>query len=312
MNIRAANSGDTDRIVDLLKQSLGESLIKKTAEVWNYKHLLNPFGPSIVLLAEEDGQLIGVRALMQWQWRRGDELLPAWRAVDTATHPKFQGRGVFKRLTLDALDIARSRNGQFVFNTPNDQSRPGYLKMGWQPMGKLRIALAPAWPIRWPGSKSKSLVSQAVDERGLQRLCNLHNDRLAASGQIFTPKSPEYLRWRYRDCPLQTYQIAVSDQFFVAATVRRRKWFGELRICEAISDDTKDARRQMRRVIKRWAAQHRCPIISAADRSLIPLSATGAFGPQFTLRPLADAIESGIARYRPQYWAYTLGDLELF
>ena len=56
----------------------------------------------------------------------------AVRAVDTITAPEARGRGVFTRFTLAILsnEITRDDDVSFVFNTPNDQSRPGYLKMG--------------------------------------------------------------------------------------------------------------------------------------------------------------------------------------
>ena len=63
----------------------------------------------------------------------------AVRAVDTATHPDFRGQGVFSALTLGALEELRSDGVAFVFNTPNERSRPGYLKMGWQPVGQVRV-----------------------------------------------------------------------------------------------------------------------------------------------------------------------------
>ena len=33
-----------------------------------------------------------------------------------------------------------------MFNTPNDQSRPGYLKMGWQLVGRLPVLARPRSP----------------------------------------------------------------------------------------------------------------------------------------------------------------------
>jgi GNAT superfamily N-acetyltransferase len=65
----------------------------------------------------------------------------AVRAVDTATHPDWQGRGIFSRLTLGALDDLRDDGVDCVFNTPNDKSRPGYLKMGWQQVGKVPVSV---------------------------------------------------------------------------------------------------------------------------------------------------------------------------
>ena len=66
----------------------------------------------------------------------GRSTLRAVRAVDTATHPDHQGRGLFTALTLHALEACRAEGVAFVFNTPNDVSRPGYLKMGWREVGR--------------------------------------------------------------------------------------------------------------------------------------------------------------------------------
>jgi GNAT superfamily N-acetyltransferase len=80
---------------------------------------------------------------MRWEFLDGDRVVRAVRAVDTATHPDYQGRGIFTRLTLHALDELATEGIEFVFNTPNDQSRPGYLKMGWQVVGQLPTAVRP-------------------------------------------------------------------------------------------------------------------------------------------------------------------------
>ena len=69
-------------------------------------------------------------------FRRGGSTLHAVRAVDTATHPDHQGRGLFTALTMHALEACRAEGVAFVFNTPNAQSRPGYLKMGWREVGR--------------------------------------------------------------------------------------------------------------------------------------------------------------------------------
>ena len=84
----------------------------------------------------------GFRTLMRWEFLDGERVVRAVRAVDTATHPDYQGRSIFTRLTLHALDELVAEGVEFVFNTPNEQSRPGYLKMGWQVVGQLPTAVA--------------------------------------------------------------------------------------------------------------------------------------------------------------------------
>ena len=102
------------------------------------------FGASPIWLAEIDGQIAGYRAFMRWELvDASGRLWRAVRAVDTATHPDFQRRGIFSRLTMHAVEEMRDEGGDIVFNTPNTQSRPGYLKMGWIDVGRLPVAIRP-------------------------------------------------------------------------------------------------------------------------------------------------------------------------
>src|SRR5680860_587937 len=131
MIIREAKEVDIPEIVKVLRASLGEQDLPLSEGIWNYKHVKNPFGRSLVLVAEENGVIAGVRAFMCWEWQCLNKSYATYRAVDTATHPNYQGQGIFKKLTLKAIELAKEQGVQFIFNTPNEQSRPGYLKMGW-------------------------------------------------------------------------------------------------------------------------------------------------------------------------------------
>ena len=63
--------------------------------------------------------------------------------MDTATHPDFQRRGIFSRLTEAAVEAARDDGVDLVFNTPNEKSGAGYLKMGWQEVGPIGVMVRP-------------------------------------------------------------------------------------------------------------------------------------------------------------------------
>ncbi|HMO12765.1 MAG TPA: GNAT family N-acetyltransferase [Pirellulaceae bacterium] len=310
LRVRPASELDIPQIVELLKRSLGESLIKKSAEVWRYKHIDNPFGPSIVLLAHAGARLVGVRALMRWCWQRGEQSAIAFRAVDTATDPAFQGRGIFKRLTMAALEIAREQGGQFVFNTPNKQSRPGYLKMGWKSQGKLRLAVAPAWGCRsW---STDQVIDRNPDPQHFAELCQIEERRLVQLGRWFTPKSLPYLQWRYRDCPLQNYLVLEKPQAYCAACIRQHGRVNELRLCDTLTDGSALARRQVLSAVRQWARQHGCNLVTAADRSVLKWSLLGRYGPELTIRNLQSEASVSDGDWAIPGWAYSLGDLELF
>jgi N-acetylglutamate synthase-like GNAT family acetyltransferase len=246
MKIRNATTHDIPAIVALLKQSLGESLMPKSERYWKWKHIENPFGTSPVLLCEEADQLIGIRAFMRWKWTDKNRVYSAVRAVDTATHPAHQGKGIFKKLTLALVEQCKKDDDQFVFNTPNAQSKPGYLKMGWITAGKLPIRLS----INSPFRIGKTLIRKSTEENilpgpeynvtnylthpGLSRLLN----QIKEEGEgLHTEYSVRYLDWRYRDVPVASYlafgEANANDlSGLVIARVKQTRLGRELRITD--------------------------------------------------------------------------------
>ena len=186
MKIRQATREDLPEMVSLLKRSLGESRIPKSEEAWNWKHVQNPFGESLVYLAFEGETLAGVRAFMQWKWHLANKEYRALRAVDTATHPEFRGRGIFRKLTEGLIEKATEEGFDFIFNTPNEKSMPGYLKMGWKKCYKIpvRVRFFPLFCGRF------SQPEQAYE------INDLHYD---------SAEKEAYFKWRYVDNPLVKY-----------------------------------------------------------------------------------------------------------
>ena len=309
MQIRQAAKTDIPGILNVLKASLGETSSKKTAEIWRYKHIENPFGESLVLVAEESGVIIGVRAFMRWQWKRGEKVYSAFRAVDTATHPAHQGKGIFKKLTLAALQIGKENKDHFVFNTPNSQSKPGYLKMGWQEVGKLHTYLVPMSPIFWNSNQIFDYPIRMLSDNA--KLLELWNKKLVNSNLVFTPKDLSYLEWRYINNPIQSYRVEAKEGFFIAAYVKNHKYFKELRVSELIFFDSQ-FKNDCADLIKKWSKEYGVSIISVnlnIHTNLFALGVKGNFGPFMTFKYLQ---KLEIDFLNINNWSYSLGDLELF
>lgn len=314
MKIREANSTDIPEIVRVLKASLGDEL--PVSEItWRYKHIDNPFGPSIVLVAEENNEIIGVRAFMRWKLKDGDNELSTYRAVDTATHPDHRGKGIFKKLTLQAVETAKEQEGHFIFNFPNDQSRPGYLKMGWQRSGKLKVAVKPAFNSFWKLSRDtgvhKTEYNSTADE--IDKLCANWNLKLKTAG-LNTPKSYEYLKWRFEQNPLQDYSVYAGPGFYISASVKKRKKVKELRITECIFKENRKTRKEIRKIIRKWSAEFGIQVISFPPDLFNPgfPFLKGSFGPVLTVRELNLREEEKKEYFDLNNWTYSLGDLELF
>ncbi len=311
MIIRKPISTDVNNIITLIQLSLGETKIKKSQKNWNYKHVDNPFGVSPVLLAEENDMLVGVRAFMCWKWQINDQVTSAYRAVDTSTHPDFQGRGIFNKLTLSALDLIGENGSCFVFNTPNDKSRPGYIKMGWKVVGKIKVSIVPTFIYLFLIIFFKK-DSNKISKSDLQKLCDNNIELLKTKNKYFTPKSFAYLKWRYENNPLQDYIIVSDSSYYVVMYVKKHKFLKELRIVECISDKDFKTRLVVRSMILKYAMKYFCWIITTADKNLFPLSFYGSFGPQLTIRPVACSTGFVQDISSIDNWNYELGDLELF
>lgn len=205
--IREANESDLDGILDTLRLALGETpVLKRTPELWAWKHELNPFGRSIVFVAEQDETIAGVRALMRWRLQTPEgHSIQCARPVDTATHPEFARRGIFRSLTMAALEVARAQHIDLIFNTPNDKSAPGYISMGWGHVswigvqGRLRLGRAVAPPSTGPPSIAvmapKMDRSHAIPE-------SMPGRELRGMGTV---RDADYIDWRFRRHPTASY-----------------------------------------------------------------------------------------------------------
>jgi predicted N-acetyltransferase YhbS len=312
MQIREATELDIPEILEVLKASLGETSSKKTEEVWRYKHVDNPFGKSLVLLAVDHDSIIGVRALMKWKWQLGNQVFSTLRAVDTATHPEHQGKGVFKKLTLRAIEITKEQGGDFIFNTPNTQSLPGYLKMGWVEVDKLKIQVKIANPLYWFDNKAdKSYrVNNSFLKDQLANLIAKYNTLKVEEDKLCTLKSPEYLLWRYENNPLQKYEVISDQDFYLAGYIKEHTYLKELRITEHICSN-ESGMLKINRAVKEFSEKFGAHIITSTGLNS-GLGSSGKLGPVLTMRNVN--LESRLNQELLQLnkWSYTLGDLELF
>jgi GNAT superfamily N-acetyltransferase len=71
-------------------------------------------------------------------------------SLNTATHPAFQGQGLFTRLAREAYDLGAGLGYDFVIGVANAQSTPGFLgRLGFQHVGRLEAGLLARTPRRF-------------------------------------------------------------------------------------------------------------------------------------------------------------------
>ena len=329
--IRPMRPDDTQAILSLLTTCLGQTVIPRTKEFWNWKHFQNPFGTSPGLVAESGNQMIGLRVFMQWIWKSDRSELRSARAVDTATHPDWRGKGIFSDLTTKLLEDCLKNELSFIYNTPNGSSLPGYLKMGWKVVGKLSIWFRPLRPFRMmrrallrnanqsnsnqdPNQSLTKILPEEVDDQILQ----IQDNRLQ------TKRSTDYLKWRYEHIPGIRYSVKHAQKKNASAMMiyreRFRNGMKELSISELFMSvgnaGISLARDVVEESLRESSADYAISLAAQKSAEQAALYHARFFpiprlGPVFTVREL-NMNDS----YPPisdwKNWRCSIGDLELF
>ena len=315
---RPATADDLPAIIELLAQSMGRADDARFDALFRWKHLENVFGPSPMWVACDRDRIVGLRVFMRWEFERAGRIVRCVRAVDTATHPDYQGRGIFKRLTLDALAPMETDGVEFVFNTPNSQSRPGYLKMGWHEVGRARACVRPlslGGAVRLARSRvpashwSEPLsggrpVADVIADPALGELLA----RRGREPEVFcTRVDVPFLAWRY-GTPLLDYRAVIAPggltQGVAFVRLRTRGRAREVVLAGLVTPSPAPPRGLVREVVGSLRGQ--ADYVLGVGR-LPGCVRVPTFGPVVTTRDVVTSAPREIGAF-----AFSLGDLELF
>jgi len=315
--VRAANDDDLPEILRLLRSSMGRADDARFETLFRWKHLDNAFGRSPMWVACDGGVIAGFRAFMRWEFDHDAQVKRAVRTVDTATHPDYQGRGIFTKLTLTGLEELATEGVDFVFNTPNDKSRPGYLKMGWHELGRPAAAIRPTRLVTVPALRgARTAASHWSEEIGVgvaaaeflrdrSEVAALLARAVAPSG-LRTRLDADVLNWRF-GVPLLAYRVLADDLADGAAfvRVRRRGSAREGVVALTLVPDRAGALARLLRRVRRALKRDADYLLGLG--SLPGFVPVRRLGPIVTARPVASAAPATIDDL-----ALALGDIELF
>lgn len=192
---------------------------------FRWKHRSNPWGPSLGWVAVEGREVVGVRLMLRWRLTSSGGPVDALRPCDTVTAPQARGKGVFSALVRHALDEG-GQHGELVFNTPNSQSMPGYLKIGfrrWATVGQ-RLVLILRRATTLSDSPSPPMPVEALK----------------------TDMSAQFIDWRYRSNPVFSYGvwgIAGDEPNGIVTRSRRSRGLSTMVVSELWGGDA--ARREL-------------------------------------------------------------------
>ena len=244
MEIRPASVDDRPAINALLRRALNVGDDPRYDRFLEWKHRANPFGSSYEWVATIDDVVVGYRSFLRWELIVDGAVRSAVRAVDTATDPEHHGKGVFRALTEQGVEHLAADGVAWVFNTPNDASRPGYLKMGWSVVGRLPVAVMARSPLtlrhvrraRQPAARwSEPCAAFEPAVEAIERIVGDGDCAVTAPADRWaTNRTPAFLRWRYGLDDLHYRGFCPDDTSVVVFRVRRRGPLREALIADVI------------------------------------------------------------------------------
>jgi predicted N-acetyltransferase YhbS len=138
VNIREATIDDQAEVFDLLRQLMTSategSPINQPSAVETFRQVIEE-GKGTVLVAEEDGQMLGLVTLSYPVAIRCGGIYSC--IEEFIVTEQARGKGVGSRLLEAAIDKAIEKGSyELQVNRPSELGYPVYLRQGWKDLGK--------------------------------------------------------------------------------------------------------------------------------------------------------------------------------
>jgi GNAT superfamily N-acetyltransferase len=233
IDIRFYREGDSNAVADIITAVYGSDAVPP--KVWQWRHFGWDPQRSATLVAEADGQIVGLRPMELYDFVFRGKQIVGGVFSGVMVHPDYRRRGVFTALVARSENVAWERGAWFVTTMPNHSSYRGFIKRGYvdpgcrlllvcplHPMALLARHLRAIEPIVKPmASMEASLVS------GMARLLSRNgntpsacrfgeeHDRLAEAhavryGGLVLLRKAHWLRWRFAESPWRKYKVLES------------------------------------------------------------------------------------------------------
>jgi predicted N-acetyltransferase YhbS len=101
---------------------------KLSEEFLEWLYAKNPVGKALGINAWSGNELVAHYATVPVVYLINNEKIRGLLALNTATHPRHQGKGLFSRIGNAANDMASRQGYEFVIGVANQNSTYGYLK----------------------------------------------------------------------------------------------------------------------------------------------------------------------------------------
>lgn len=218
--VELASDVDMDKVLELLQKSFlsvqRAETVKRDIRFWNWKYRSSPFGPAFIQVIRHDGDIVATGCLLPMNLLVKGRPLSAFQTCDIAVHPDFRRRGFLKKV-LDARKLlALEKGGDLLFSFPNANSLPGYIKSGWEYVGRVPWLVQVTKPMAvvrdrlYPG-KSQAMAVPTKYQLRESMMADVPAHSAGVQDSISLERPPDYWRWRFSEHPNRQYGLVRSS-----------------------------------------------------------------------------------------------------
>jgi len=198
--------GDEERILDLFELTYGK---RRSIEHWRWMFSECPFGRGIMKLLFDGNVLVGHYAVVPMAVEIDGVQSNAALSVDTMTHVKHRGRGIFAFLASETYKECQKRGLALVYGFPNENSHKGFVnRLRWHSFGHMKN-MRKKLPI-----DAKSIPNSPHDVHEVSFFGkNIDELWRSISGHfpVIVPRNANYLNWRFCQKPSVDYRKLVMN-----------------------------------------------------------------------------------------------------
>lgn len=239
--VRLYREGDEQVIFNLMRPEYGMSSRHRSHWYWEHKH--NPFGGSLIGVAEHNGQIVGHISFVPLKMKIGENVVVASQGVELIVHPDFRRLGIFSAMEGLLLGEVEKKGILITYSFPTQPVRKGHSKYGFFDVSNVLVlikcfdaynALIHKNPIFKKGKfflrsvlrpfdsvfraffktrKMPLIESLRVAEiSSFDDRINNFWDSVSREYGILLVRDKKYLNWRYFEKPDQDYKVLVAEK----------------------------------------------------------------------------------------------------
>ena len=252
-------------------------------EYLNWEYDANPDGKAILALEERTTYYAGQYVVLPRRYFINDRISLGSLSVNTLTHPKARGQGVFPRLAELVYRKCDEDGVEFTIGFPNEASRKGFQKaLHFTSLPDLGLYVRPLSFIRSGfnvlfkrKAKDGSEIDLSAEKVTGIELLDLNKDKteyeefLPLFNRIerkTTYRSPEFMDWRYCRIPLRKYLLLkeITNGRISAVLAFRARYIYGLRcgiLVDVMTDGTSGSGKNLLKYIHQLSLKNKLDLL---------------------------------------------------